>query len=95
MLSRYYYVKTIDGKSRSNSECVKIIQRGIELGEIEVETLTLGGKQRLDTLAGQYYGDSSFWWVIAAASGIGWGMQIIPGTIIRVPKNLNQILVLL
>jgi hypothetical protein len=39
---------------------------------------------RLDTLAGAVYGDASMWWVLAAASGIGWGMQVPPGTVISV-----------
>lgn len=95
MLSRYDYVNIIEGKTKSNSECIAIIQRGIDLGEIDFEILTLGGNQRLDTISGQYYGDSSYWWIIAAASGIGWGMQITPGTLIKVPKNINQVLVLL
>ena len=47
---------------------------------------------RLDHLASQFYGNSSYWWIIAAASGIGWGMQVPAGTIVRIPQNLAQIL---
>ena len=35
---------------------------------------------RFFKLAHKYYGDSSLWWIIAAASGIGWGLQCPPGT---------------
>jgi nucleoid-associated protein YgaU len=47
-------------------------------------TFTSTVDDRLDTLAGSLYGDARYWWVIAAASDIGWGLQIPPGTIIRV-----------
>jgi hypothetical protein len=44
------------------------------------------GDDRLDTLAGTLYGDARLWWVLAATSGIGWGMQIPPGTVVNVVK---------
>jgi nucleoid-associated protein YgaU len=50
--------------------------------------------QRLDILAGKLYGDSSLWWVIAAASGIGWGLQIPGGTVLTVPTDISQIAML-
>ena len=42
-------------------------------------------------IAGDAYNDSSLWWVIAAASGIGWGLQVPPGTVIRIPIDLAQV----
>ena len=47
--------------------------------------------ERLDYLAGIYYGDSSFWWVLAAASGIGYALQVPPGTVIRVPSSIAEV----
>jgi hypothetical protein len=43
--------------------------------------------ERLDSLAGTVYGDASLWWIIASASGIGWGMQVPPGTLIFIPND--------
>jgi nucleoid-associated protein YgaU len=48
------------------------------------------GLERLDTIAGVAYGDGRYWWVLAAASNIGWGLQVPPGTIIRIP-DLSQV----
>ena len=95
MISRYSYVPNVDGKSISNSNAVNIIQQGIRQGEIDVEIVSLAGNQRLDVLSGQFYGTSEFWWIIAAASGIGWGLQVPPGTLIKVPKNIEKVLSIL
>lgn len=51
--------------------------------------------QRLDIIAGEYYGDGSLWWIIAGASGIGWGMQVPPGTLLKIPTDLGQIVALI
>jgi hypothetical protein len=55
-----------------------------------VEVITLSESQRLDHLAALYYKDSRFWWVLAAASDIGWGLQVPPGTIINIP-DINAV----
>ncbi len=51
--------------------------------------------QRLDILAGKIYGNSGLWWVIAAASGIGWGLQVPAGTVIIMPNKLEDVRTLL
>ena len=48
--------------------------------------MILRERERLDVLAGQIYGDARYWWVLAAASDIGWGLQVPPGTLIRIPQ---------
>jgi hypothetical protein len=47
---------------------------------------------RLDTLAYQYYENSSLWWIIASANNIHnapFGLK--DGTILRIPKNYIEI----
>jgi hypothetical protein len=58
-------------------------------GALDTDKIILTSNQRLDTLAGERYGDSQYWWVIAASSGIGWGLQVPAGTVIRIPKNVQ------
>lgn len=67
------------------------IRLGVESGRISSTSQVVREGERLDTLAGSYYGDAGYWWIIAAASGIGWGLQIPPGTIVRIP-DLMQVL---
>ncbi len=48
---------------------------------------------RLDLLAHKYYGNVAHWWVIAEANGLGKGTLEIPaGTQVRIPTNLNSII---
>ena len=43
---------------------------------------------RLDTLATQFYGDPSMWWVIASANNIHTApIGFKDGTILRIPVN--------
>ena len=71
------------------------IRSGIRFGTIPVvyNIVTTQG-DRLDTLSGEYYGDAGYWWVLAAASNIGWAIQVPPGTNIIVPdlKYIERIL---
>lgn len=73
------------GRSRGSSESVNTIRQAIRDGEIRFSERVLQESQRLDVLAGIVYDDSTLWWVLAAASNIGWGLQVPPGTLIRVP----------
>jgi len=79
----------------SNSRASYTIYSAIESGEINYGVKILEEGERLDTIAGQVYGDSSLWWIISAASGIGWGLQVPPGTILRIPTNINSVIGLL
>lgn len=68
----------------------KIIRDGVDSGVVSVEETFLHEGERLDTIAGRKYGDSSLWWIIAAASNIGWMCQTNPGILLRIP-NLEDI----
>lgn len=92
-IGRYNFVKKIrEGKYYGTSYSSTIIFNAVERGLIDFVTVELKEKQRLDHLAGTVYNDSSYWWVIAAASGIGWGLQVPPGTVIRIPSSLEDVM---
>lgn len=83
--SRYARAPRIDfGAQMGTSYAVQQIRSAIKTGKLQTSTIILRGAERLDTLAGSIYGDASYWWVLAAASDIGWGLQVPPGTIINI-----------
>jgi hypothetical protein len=91
MESRYtnnYIKKTSDGRTVYQSKIYPIIPLSDE--DIYVATET---GDRLDTLAYQYYSDSTLWWIIASANNIhNASIGLKEGTILRIPQNYIQIL---
>lgn len=73
------------GKYFGTTRALERIRSGISQGTIGYTASTLKEGDRLDIVAGRAYGDASLWWVIAAASNIGWVGQVPPGTLIRIP----------
>ena len=73
------------------SESVHRIRLAISSNSVPYRESILTESQRLDVLAGIEYGNSSYWWIIAAASNIGWGLQVPPGKSIKIP-DLKKIL---
>lgn len=80
------------GTQLSAAKKVSAIRRAIRTGRLSiVASFTLTGADRLDSLSGTVYGDARYWWLLAAASDIGWGMQVPPGTQINI-IDLNKAL---
>ena len=89
-LSRYNLSEVIDDKITSSRANVAI-KKLVDNNQITTTTIVLKKGTRLDHLANQYYNNGSLWWVIAAASGIGWWLQVPPGTLITIPLNIDDI----
>ena len=94
-LSRYSFAakktnsegKEVVGISQANHQIFNAVESGIISYSIHV----LEEGERLDYLAGINYGDSGLWWVLAAASGIGYALQVPPGTMIRIPSSITEV----
>ena len=89
-INRYRNASLINGGSARGSSNANLIYTGIETGRIRSSNRVMQQGERLDIIAGQEYGDATLWWVIAAASGIGWALQVPPGTSITIP-NIDDI----
>ena len=73
------------GKRFSTSYMIPIIRAAVKEGRIRFRVVVLQEEQRLDTVAGKYYNNGGDYWIIAAASGIGFSLQCPPGTVLTVP----------
>lgn len=90
-LRRYTRTPTFGlGFRYGTSFAITTIRDNIANGNIRYDEIVLQENERLDILAGKYYGDSTLSWVIAAASNVGWIPQTPPGTIIRIP-NIDDV----
>ncbi len=69
----------------------KILREAAISGRISVRQDYLREGERIDSIAGAEYGDARLWWIIAACSGIGWNLQVPPGTSLLIPNNLSQV----
>lgn len=89
--SRYTFVKRINGERISTNDISSKIYFACSTNSIAYQEYYLKENQRIDHVAAFTYGDGTMWWIIAAASGVGWALQCPPGTLLRIPTDLNQI----
>jgi hypothetical protein len=91
-ISRYSNAPVLAfGQQLGTSYAISNIRQAIADGNLKYKTIILRGRERLDTIAGEQYNDAKYWWIIAAASNIGWGLQVPPGTVLKIPE-LNSAL---
>ena len=91
-VSRYTREAVIlKGTTLQTATAFRRVKDAVRSGRISSRRIVLQGFGRLDGLAGIYYGDGRYWWIIAAASDIGWGLQLPAGTNIVIP-NLGEVL---
>lgn len=80
----------IKPKYATTNLCTKIFN-DCKNGQIETTTILYNEGDRLDYISQRYYGNGLDWWIIAAASGIGWWLQINPGTEIIIPLDIKLV----
>ena len=94
-MSRYAFSPRVnsDGIPAIGTSAISFkIYNAVLNGAIPCTFKTLTEKQRLDHIAGPLYGSADLWWVIAAASEIGWGLQVPAGTVLRIPNSIGPVL---
>jgi|TARA_R110000851_G_scaffold58961_1_gene136617 nucleoid-associated protein YgaU len=80
-----------NGQMLATSKGLVNIRLAIRNNQLSITTRVLKEGERIDNIAGEVYNNARLWWVIAAASGIGWAPQAPPGTFLIIPTDLGQI----
>ena len=75
----------------ATNSAILAIRDGIRSGALASVERVLASNTRLDIIAHQQYGDGRLWWIIAAASNIGWWLQAPAGTRIVIPISLGDV----
>lgn len=92
-VSRYRRSSRLRGATQlGTSSVANLLYTNVKNKNIVTFSYVLAEGERLDHIAGKYLGNGDLWWVIAACSGIGWMMQVPPGTRLFIPRDLNQVL---
>jgi hypothetical protein len=92
-MNRYQDIATIqDRNSRRRKASIIYPIPPLSDSDTYIRTSTV---ERLDILASKFYGDTTLWWVIAAANGLGKGSLYVPvDTVIRIPDSRSiQVLI--
>lgn len=91
MLLRYRKIENL--KTDKGRRYIKnAIYPDIPLSEDDIYVITTGG-DRYDTLAQQFYKDSSLWWIIASANVSKTdGLIVEPGVQLRIPADPNSVI---
>lgn len=90
-MRRYKRDQRIGGGLLQSAKSVAILRRARDFGLLSTRRMVLAQDQRLDHIAFKELGDPHAWWIIAALSDIGWGMQLPAGTILHLPTDLQVI----
>ena len=90
-MRRYKRDQRIAGGLLQTAQSVAILRRAKQFGLLSLRVIVLQKGQRLDNIAYKELGDPHAWWIIAALSDIGWGMQLPPGTVLSIPTNMQAV----
>ena len=87
-MSRYSTTSTIrDNNEKRRFASTIIPSLPLSPSDIYIKTTTV---ERLDNLAYRFYQDSTLWWIIAAANGLGRGSLMVPtNRSLRIPSKTN------
>lgn len=90
-MNRYTYIEA-KRSAQGKRYVVNAVYPAIPLSEDDTYVITVGG-DRYDTLAQEFYNDSTLWWIIASANNADRDtINITPGTQLRIPANTSQII---
>jgi len=90
-MNRYLIAKETNDINLKFRKYNTIIYPKIENDINDIILISKAG-DRLDLLSYKYYGDVTYWWIIAHANYIKGSLSITPGLKIRIPNNIEKII---
>jgi hypothetical protein len=91
MSYRYQNIQQTKYEATGSQYYVNNIYPDVPFSNEDNYVITVLG-DRLDLLAFDFYGDTSFWWVIASANALpGDSLYLEPGMQLRIPVDLSGI----
>ena len=63
-----------------------------QLATIPTYAIRTTTQDRLDTLAAQYLGADEYWWVLAMLNGYAWAFDFVPGELLQIPVDVQDVL---
>lgn len=89
---RYQNIQIKKNKELGNQFYSNNIYPDIPISNSDSYIITVLG-DRLDLIAFDFYGDTSFWWIIASANALsGDSLYVEPGMQLRIPSDLAEII---
>lgn len=89
---RYQNIQVTKLQATGSQYYLNNIYPDIPLSNEDNYVITVLG-DRLDLIAFDFYGDTSFWWVIASANALpGDSLYLEPGIQLRIPVDLSGII---
>lgn len=92
-LSRYKRLRQVIHYLENNRFITLEIQNNYQYIDLEIEyyTVPVDRENRLDLISYEYFGNTSYSWIIAYINGIYDGFTIFEGQILMIPKNLSDL----
>lgn len=70
----------------------KYITDNVDFSDIPGREFIVHSGDRLDIIAEQLYGNPSYWRALAVYNSIGYFFDVTPGTVIKLPLDIEQVL---
>jgi len=91
--NRYTYSKVLTTNETKKQYLESTIYPKIKASDEDIYVVSTSS-DRLDMLAFKYYGNKNYWWIIAVANNLNDAtLHIKPGTQLRIPGNIQNIIV--
>lgn len=85
--SRYRHTNIISGSYYETFEFPNF-----DVLNIPTFNIRTSDNDRLDTLAFKHLGAGEYWWMIAMVNNLSWAFDFVPGDILKIPVDAQDIL---